>query len=62
MIWPLAAVESACVEFIDENGGGPGVRFQRAELRIADLGAPRSFEAFVDESSDDSVFLRNRIQ
>jgi transcriptional regulator with XRE-family HTH domain len=31
------ALESAGVEFIDENGGGPGVRLRKRQLKKGDL-------------------------
>ena len=37
-------LEAAGVEFIDANGGGPGVRLQRAEEAHADAGSNNGFE------------------
>ena len=36
------ALEAAGVEFIDENGGGAGVRFRRPELEVAILATRKS--------------------
>jgi hypothetical protein len=45
------ALESAGVEFIDENGGGPGVRLKRAKREARKKAKMRGLDVdFIDEN------------